>query len=65
MFYGLAKLEDSFFKDSLAGAVMLAPCFVGYTDPGMKDAYDFTLGSFQTNGIYATNGPNWLSKDLP
>ena len=45
--------------------VMLAPCFVGYSDPFVKEYYDVTLGSFQENGIFATNGPNWEEKDLP
>jgi len=60
MHYALAHDDDHWFSQNLNKIVHLAPCFVLDNYPNwLDDIYDWTIATFQDNGIYAINGPNW------
>lgn len=57
MFYGLAKLEEEFYKDNLFTFAALDPCTI-QSDEGQR-IYNEGLFHFADYGIYAIGGPNW------
>ena len=62
MFYGLSKMEEEFYADSLIKAVMLAPCTILETQ-----SFDYNIDGlfrYQDLGVYNINGPNW-QENLP
>ena len=62
MFYGLSKLEEEFYADSLAKAVMFAPCTILEESVGYAPNYDFAedgIFQYQNLGINSINGLSW------
>jgi len=57
MFYGLAKLEESFFADNLFTFAALDPCTI-QSDEGQR-IYRDGLFHFEDYGVYVLGGPNW------
>ena len=60
MFYSLAHLDESFHKDNLSKAIMLAPCIVDPVDPSYFDYVNKFEMTYQSKaGVYKYSGPNW------
>ena len=62
MFYGLSKLEEEFYVESLMKAVMFAPCTILEETIGYAPSFDYAqkgLFQYQELGVYNINGPDW------
>ena len=60
MFYSLAHLDETFHKDNLYKAIMLAPCVAIPEED--EEFMNETLMTYQQDiDLYAYNGPNWES----
>ena len=61
MFYGLSRLEEEFYADSLYKFIAMAPCTLAATI-GPESDYEESLYRAPDIGVYSLyGGPNWES----
>jgi len=61
LLYGLSYLEDSFYKDYVRGAILLAPCVKMNVLKGTlgQKYYKNLMGEIDMMGLYGLTGHDW------